>query len=405
LTIVALLPDITLQNIHHRYGGTMVIFGKMRVPFVYVLVLLSFFIQACAIEAPGVSVKTYREPAVIVDAAQREQQEMAQAIQQMSRATENSVFTEKAGAPEYIVGPGDVISINYWTPSRDEGFKQITYTTTVRPDGKISFIFADDILVSGRTAQQIDDILTGLAQKYMRDPRIEVVVKEFKSKSVLLSGQINILQQGTSGPGKYPLLGKTRVLDIIVTAGGVMTGKDVGNADLRQVELVRQGKRYTLNLYNAMFRGDVNDNVVLDHGDTITVPEMPTFAERIYVFGQVAQQGIRKLRDSQDLLNAIALSGGTTPVAVKTDIKIIREYQERNGKPLILSANLDQILLQGDLSQNIRLKDGDVIYVPRRVIGDINEFIANITPSLDFLYNRPSGFRTNYMLDQNRMRW
>jgi polysaccharide biosynthesis/export protein len=410
LTIVTLLPDITSQNIHHRYEGTMMNFGqigKMRRSFAYVVVLLSFFIPACTIESPGVSVKTYREPAVIVDAAQKEQQEMMQAIQQMSRTTKNSVFIEKAGVPEYIVGPGDVISITYWTPSRDEGFKQITYTTTVRPDGKISFIFADDIYVSGSTAQQIDDILTGLAQKYMRDPRIEVMVKEFKSNSVLLSGQINILQfqLGLSGPGVYPLSGKTRVLDIIVKAGGVISGKDVGNADLRQVELIRKGKRYTLNLYNVMFRGDVSENVVVDNGDIINVPELPTFAERIYVFGQVVQQGVRKLRDAHDLLNAIALAGGTTPVAVDTDVKIIREYQERNGKPIILSANLDQILKQGDLSQNIRLKDGDVIYVPRSVIGDVNEFIANITPSLDFLLTRPAAFRTNYMLDQNAMRW
>lgn len=368
--------------------------------------IISFFsMQSCTVEAPGISVKTYREPAIVSEAADKQQKEMTEAIQQMSSIKENSVFTEKYGVPEYIVGPGDVISINYWTPSRDEGFKQSIYTTTVRPDGKISFIFADDIKVSGYTAGEIKKILTGLAQKYMREPRIEVMVKEYKSKGALLFGQINILQQGTSGPGRYPLLGKTKVLDLIVAAGGAISGKDVGNADLRQVELVRQGKRYSLNLYNAMFRGDVSENVVLDNGDTITVPEMPTFAERVYVFGQVNSQGILKLKDSQDLLTAIALSGGTTPVAIKADIKIIREYQERQGKPLILSANLDQILMQGDLAQNIRLKDGDVIYVPRSVIGDINEFITILTPSLDFIYNRPSSFRSNYMLDQNKLRW
>ena len=362
--------------------------------------------QSCTLEAPGIPVKTYREPAIVLDTAERQQQKMTEAIKQMSSAKENSVFTEKYGVPEYIVGPGDVISINYWTTSRDEGFKQTAYTTTVRPDGRISFIYADDIKVSGYTAGEIDGILTGLSQKYMRDPRIEVVVKEHRSKSALLFGQINFLQQtAASGPGKYPLLGKTRVLDLIVTAGGAVSGKDTGNADLRQVELVRQGKRYSLNLYNAMFRGDVSDNIVLDSGDTVTVPEMPTFAERIYVFGQVRSQGILKLKDSQDLLTAIAISGGTTPVAIKTDIKIIREYKERKGKPIILSANLDQILLQGDLSQNVRLKDGDVIYVPRSVIGDINEFILNLTPTLDFLNDRPRDFRLNYMKDQNKMRW
>jgi polysaccharide export outer membrane protein len=405
LTIFTLFRDIILKIIYQIAKGTTMTSRTWRLLSLRILVISFFFIQSCTIEAPGISVKTYREPTVVIEATEKQQKEMTQAIQRMNQVTENTVFTEKTGVPEYIVDPGDVISIIYWTPSRDEGFKQNTYTTTVRPDGKISFIFGDDIIVGGRTAREIDDTLTALAQKYMRDPRIEVVVKEYKSKSAALFGQINILQQGTSGPGKYPLYGKTRVLDLIVGAGGVISGKDVGNADLRQVELIRQGRRYSLNLYNAMFRGDVSDNIVLENGDIVTVPELPTFAERVYVFGQVMSQGIRKLKDCQDLLNAIAISGGTTPVAVKTDIKIIREYQERNGKPLILSANLDQILLQGDLTQNIRLKDGDVVYVPRSVIGDINEFIDNLTPSLDFLMNRPSGVRTNYILDQTKLRW
>jgi protein involved in polysaccharide export with SLBB domain len=366
-----------------------------------------FLLQSCTIEAPGISVKTYREPAVVLDAQEKQQREMSDAIQKMNAARENNVFKEIDGVPEYKIGPGDILTINYWVPARDEGFKQTSYNATVRPDGKISFIFGDDVPVSGHTAGEIRNRLAGLASKYMRDPRIEVIVKEFKSKDVLLTGQINMLQyqNNATGPGRYPLNGKTRVLDVIVRAGGVITGQDKGNADLRRVELSRRGKLYSLNLYNALFRGDVSDNIVLDHGDIITVPELPTYAERVYVFGQVKTEGILRYRDSNDLLTAIALAGGTTPVAVKTDIKIIREYRERQGKPIILSANLDEILKQGDLSQNIPLKDGDVVYVPRSVIGDVNEFIAVITPSLNFLLNYPSGVRTNYMLDQNAMRW
>jgi polysaccharide export outer membrane protein len=372
-----------------------------------ILIVPFFSIQACTVEAPGISVKTYREPAAVVQESKRQQQDMTDAIRQMSAVQQNSVFTEKYGDPEYLVGPRDVLTIQYWLPSPGEGYKQTVYTATVRPDGKISFAYADDVPVAGKTAGEIRNILNKLAGKYMRAPRIEVLVKEYRSKTVLLAGQINALQfqQNVTGPGRYPLVGKTRVLDLIVAAGGVITGQAAGNADLRRVELLRQGKRYTLNLYNTMFRGDVTDNIILDNGDIITVPELPTFAERVYVFGQVFSQGILRLRDSQDLLTAIALSGGATPVAVKTDIKIIREYQERQGKPLILSANLDEILLQGDLSQNIPLQNGDVIYVPRSAIGDVNEFITVLTPSLDFLYNRPSQFRTNYLLDQNKLRW
>ncbi len=382
-------------------------FGKRPLWVSSFLMISLFSLPSCTVEAPGVSVKTYREPAVVLEAQEKQQREMLDAIQKMNAARENDVFKEIKGVPEYKVGPGDILTINYWIPARDEGFKQIVYNATVRPDGKISFLFGDDVPVSGRTAGEIRDTLAGLAGKYMRVPRMEVIVKEFKSKEVLLTGQINTAQyqNNVTGPGRYTLNGKTRVLDVIVRAGGVITGQEKGNADLRRVELARQGKRYSLNLYNALFRGDVSDNVVLDNGDMITIPELPTFAERVYVFGQVKTEGILRYRDSHDLLTAIALAGGTTPVAVKTDIKIIREYRERQGKPIILSANLDEILKQGDLSQNIPLKDGDVVYVPRSVIGDVNEFIAVITPSLDFLLTYPAGVRTNYMLDQNAMRW
>jgi protein involved in polysaccharide export with SLBB domain len=375
--------------------------GKINIFTVFAAFISVMLLSSCAYEARGVPVKDHLvSRAIEIDEA-KQKGDMRDEIAKASQVRENSVFTERRGVPEYIIGPGDVLTINM-----REGTKVITYDALVRPDGKISYSFVDNITVSGYSSGEVTEILTGALKKYIREPRIDVVVKEYKSKSVLLSGQINILQQGTSGPGKYPLLGKTRVLDIIVTAGGAVSGKDSGNADLRNVELVRHGRKYTLNLYNAMFRGDVSDNIILDNGDIVTIPEMATYAERIYVFGQVASQGIQKLRDSQDLLTAIALSGGTTPVAVKTDVKIIREYEERQGKPIILSANLDQILLQGDLAQNIKLKDGDVIYVPRSVIGDINEFIANISPMLDFIYNRPTDLRTNFVKDQSHfLKW
>lgn len=369
-----------------------------------ILALLTGFsailLSSCAFEARGIPVKEFRPTMAVQEAEMKQKNEMKEGITRASQVKENSVFTERHGVPEYIIGPGDILTMNL-----REGSKVNTNDVLVRPDGKISYSFIDNIAVSGHTASEVTEILTEALKKYIREPRLEIVIKEYKSKSVLLSGQINVLQQGTTGPGKYPLLGKTRVLDLVVIAGGAISGKDTGNGDLRQVELVRRGKRYSLNLYNAMFRGDVSDNVVLDNGDIITVPEMSAFAERVYVFGQVASQGILRLRDTRDLLTAIALSGGTTPVAVKTDVKIIREYEERQGNPIILSANLDQILLQGDLAQNIRLKDGDVVYVPRSVIGDINEFIANISPMLDFIYNRPSDFRTNYLKDQSKLRW
>jgi protein involved in polysaccharide export with SLBB domain len=386
---------------------------------VFISGILVFLLSACSttLEAPGIRVKDFKDPSAMLTAdLQAQQQKEAEEIVRLSQVKENSVFTERNGVPEYIIGPGDVLTINMWLPYSsasadrgrffEEGYKQNTYTVLVRQDGKISYLFGDDLPVTGLTVNELRAVLTNQLKTYIRNPRIELLVKEYKSKSALLFGQINILQQGTSGPGKYPLTGKSTVLDLIVTAGGAISGRDTANADMRNVEIVRKGRRYTLNLYNAMFRGEITQNIIIDDGDIVTVPELPTFGERVYVFGEVNRQGIYRLKDASDLLAAIGNAGSTTAVAVKSDIKIIREYRERPGKPIILSANLDEILKRGDLAQNVKLRDGDVVYVPRQIIGDINEFILNTTPLLEYLLKYPRGYTDAYFLNPaNKLRY
>jgi polysaccharide export outer membrane protein len=207
-----------------------------------------------------------------------------------------------------------------------------------------------------------------------------------------------------TGPGKYPLMGKTRILDFIVMAGGPIAGEEFANADLRKVEVVRKGKSYTINLYKAMFKGDMSQNIVIDDGDIVTVPELPTYGERVYVFGEVKTQGIYKLKDAYDLLAAVSKAGGTTRVAVDSDIKIIRGYKEDREKPIILAANLNEILKRGDIAQNIPLQNGDVVYVPRTAIGDLNEFILNTTPLLDYLLY-PDTYRNAYFNPETMLRF
>ena len=380
----------------------------------------------------GVPVKDYRPPAEELALAQREADENAAEIMKLTQVRKNVVFTEENGVPEYLIGPGDVLELTYWMPFSSyspaagqqtagtaEGFMQTKFDVTVRPDGKISYSFGDDIPAAGHTASEVRATLLAGVRQYIKNPRLDVRVKEYNSKNALIFGRINNIQgtTGISGPGKYPLKGKMTVLDMINSAGGPVTGVSQGssmstgyyggNGDLRKVELVRKGKKYTLNLYKALFSGDMSHNVIVDNGDMITVPEEPTFARRVYIFGQVNNPGVFSLTDANDLLTAMSLTGGTTAVAVKNDIKIVRGFEERKGKPLVLAANLDDILKRGDLSQNVKLQDGDLVYVPRMLIGDINEFIATINPLMLFLTtgSPPAHFRDAWKKDADWMKY
>jgi polysaccharide export outer membrane protein len=385
-----------------------------------ILVLAAASLSACSsyiphvFEAKGVPVKTLKPSAEDVAAAEKARQQQEKEITAMAFVTGNSSFTQRRGTPEYLLGPGDVLKITFW-----EGAKSTEYIAEVRSDGKISYAFMDDIPVSGRTVGELYEALMEGLRQYIRVPRLEVVVKEYKSKPVLLFGQINKISPGPSGPGKYALKGKTTILDLIVSAGGPVTGRgstftgtgqtqvvvgeEGGNADLRNVELLRKGKRYTLNLYDVMFKGDASQNVIVDAGDIVTVPELPVFGERVYVLGEVNTQGIYRLKDASDLLASLSLAGGPTRLAVKSDIKIIREYMESKGAPVILSASYDDITKKGDISQNVALRNGDIVWVPRILIGDINEWIVNSLPLLDYLL-KPAAYRDAYG-DPTQMRF
>lgn len=391
-----------------------------KATLVTVLAATAACLSACssyiphAFEARGVSVKTLKPTAEDLAAAEKDRQQQEKDIAAMASVTGNQSFTERRGTPEYLLGPGDVLKITYW-----EGAKSTEHIAEVRSDGKISYAFMDDVPVSGRTVGELHEALMEGLRQYIRAPRLEVVVKEYRSRTVLLFGQINKISPGPSGPGKYALRGRTSILDLIVTAGGpvmgrggsftganqtqVVLGDEGGNADLRNVELLRNGRRYTLNLYDVMFKGDLSQNVILDAGDIITVPELPVFGERIYVLGEVNAQGLYRLKDASDLLASLSLAGGPTRLAVKSDIKIIREYQERKGAPVILSASYDDITKKGDIAQNVALKNGDIVWVPRILIGDVNEWITNTLPLLDYLL-KPAAYRDAYG-DSNNLRF
>ena len=408
---------------------------RKNVSLIVLICLMTGFLAACMPVgvAKGIPVKTYKIPSEDLALIEQQSKKKAEEIQHLTQTRENAVFTEKNGVPEYIIGPGDVLTLTYWMPyapslftagqqtqGSAEGFMQTTSTVTVRPDGKITYSFGDDIPVGGRTANEVREILLERVKDYIKKPRLEVLVKEYKSKTALLFGRVNNLQStlGMTGPGKYPLKEKTTILDLIISAGGPITGiqqrsllrtdSNYGaNGDMRKVDLVRKGKKYTLNLYSALFGGDMSNNVILDNGDIITVPDEPTFARRVFVFGQVNSPGVFSLTDVNDLLTAISYTGGYTPLAVQQDIKIVREFNERKGKPLVLSVNLDDILKRGDMSQNITLQDGDLVYVPRMLIGDINEFISNIMPLYGFLTGTvaPANIMQSYMKDTSRLKF
>jgi protein involved in polysaccharide export with SLBB domain len=363
-----------------------------RILLSWLFALLFFLVlsNGCTPHLPGIPVKEV-PPIISPEEIASRSLAMKEELARMTKVTENAVFTEKRGYPEYKIGPLDVLEITFRA-----GSDQKTDTVIVRSNGTISYSFVDNIPAAGLTVRELDHKLTEKLSVFMRNPRVDILVKEFNSKTALVLGEVGVLRLPyyEAGSGQVFLNGKTTLLDLLVLAGGYT--KD---ADIKQVKLIRGDKVYYINLYDIVYRGETKQNVIIDHGDVVDVPELPMFGERVYVLGEVYRQGVYPLENTPDLMAALSFAGSYTGTAVQENTLIIRGY-EPGKKPLVLTADINAILKKGDIRQNIRLMDGDIVYVPRSTIGDVNEFIINTVPLLEYLLY-PGKYRDAYWQDQD----
>jgi len=92
---------------------------------------------------------------------------------------------------------------------------------------------------------------------------------------------------------------------------------------------------------------------------TVSIKEIR--GNRVYVLGQVNNPGQFIMNPTVDVVQALALAGGTTPFAELNEIKILR--RDGNSQTLIEFRYAD--LARGrNLEQNIILRSGDVVIVP-----------------------------------------
>ena len=85
-------------------------------------------------------------------------------------------------------------------------------------------------------------------------------------------------------------------------------------------------------------------------------------SRQVSVLGQVGRPGRYPLDDvGNNLIDVLALAGGITPGGDDNVVVMLN----RNGKPSRTSVDVPAMYRSGDMSQNLRLENGDVIYVER----------------------------------------
>ena len=159
---------------------------------------------------------------------------------------------------DYVIGPEDVLSVVFW------GEKDLSGDVVVRPDGKITLPLIKDVAVAGLTPEQVTDVLTKAATKFVANPNATVIVKGINSRKVFVLGQVG-------KPGPYPLVADTTVLQLIAQAGDVLE-----YAKAKNIVVVRKEggheQRFKFNYPDVLKGKHIEQNILLKPGDTVIVP-------------------------------------------------------------------------------------------------------------------------------------
>ena len=86
-----------------------------------------------------------------------------------------------------------------------------------------------------------------------------------------------------------------------------------------------------------------------------------TFGEQIRVVGQAANPQALPYRDGMTLLDVMIAVGGLGEFAAGNRAKIIRKV---DGKQTEIRVRVDDLLNDGDVSQNVPVRPGDVVIIP-----------------------------------------
>ena len=166
------------------------------------------------------------------------------------------------GPLHYIIGAGDNLNINvYHNPD-------LSMTIPVRPDGLISMPLVPDMAAAGKTPTQLAQDLQVQLKDYVKDPTVTVLVMGFVGP---LDRQIRVIGEATQ-PLALPYRDHMTLLDVMIEAKG-LTKFAAGNS----AKIIRHGgdadRFIPVHLSDLIRDGDITQNVAMQPGDTLIIPQ------------------------------------------------------------------------------------------------------------------------------------
>lgn len=281
----------------------------------------------------------------------------------------------------YRVGPGDtLLVIVFGHPELAVGTYAggATLSPTSRTaglvidnDGTIQLPLIGPVQVQGKTTLEVRALLEQRLATYVKNPHVTV--------QVIFNGSIRYYLLGQfAEPGIKFADRPMRLLEALALGGSVLLER----ASLRTTYVARAGKRLPVNFRRLLMDGDMRQNIRMQPGDTIVVPDNRN--EQVFVFAGAAGGArggpVPFANGKLDLLQALAAAGFGYRERAQgrlDQVRIIRSEADR-GQLFIVDA---ERILEGEAAV-FELAPGDVIFVPATRVTSWNQIIEQFLPTL-----------------------
>ena len=183
-------------------------------------------------------------------------------IETLPKATVRASLTTDVDDYQYLIGPGDSLTIFVWRNPEVSG------QFLVRPDGKVTTSLVEDIDVAGKTPTMLARHIEDQLSKYINNPRVTVSVNNFTGP---LSEQVRVIGEAIN-PSAVNYTEHMTLLDLMIAVGGLTEFANGNNAKLIRVIGGRQ-RTFSIYIDDLIKDGDISKNVDMLPGDIVIIPE------------------------------------------------------------------------------------------------------------------------------------
>jgi polysaccharide export outer membrane protein len=246
--------------------------------------------------------------------------------------------------PDYVVGPGDGLSVNLW------GSVSRRVNLTVDREGRVSLPEVGPVEVSGKSLADVQQNMQQALRTQFRDESVDVSLARLRTIRIYEVGDV-------ANPGAYDISSLSTPLNALFAAGGPTT-----RGSLRIVKHYRANQLVeSVDLYDLLLHGVKANIQPLENGDTVLVPPA---GPQVTVEGLVRRPAVYELKDEKSLASALELAGGLLPMATLRHIEVQRLVA--HDKQTMLSLDIPETDTDATVTQKLasfEIQDGDRIRI------------------------------------------